>query len=190
MGEDHALSTTAVLERMMIMAELISQQVKPTQIVRQVMAETSCSESAAWVTWRGRNDWLPKLVNVEDTTGTAISTLLNDIREIRRLALNKAATTSGPASVGALGRALDAVKTEAELRNSLGMLQVQAPTQLEKPKEVKRFDPTAYQEYLSVAVELVMAEQAGQLSIPDELNIEQSLDTDNANPESDEIPPA
>ena len=174
----------------MIMAELMSQQMKPSKIVQQVMRETRCSESAAWVTWRDRVNWMPKLVHVQDTTGAAMYDLLNDMREIRRLALNKAATYGGPAAVGALGRALDAVKAEAELRNTLGILHNIAPAKIEQKQEVIRFDPTAYQEYLNVAVELVMAEQAGQLSIPDELDTEQSVDTDNANPKSDEVSPA
>lgn len=173
----------------MIMAELISQQMKPTQIIAQVVRETRCGERAAWTTWGRRDEWLPKLVKVQEDTGQAMAGLLNDMREIRRLALNKAATYTGPASVGALGRALDAVKAEAELRNSLGLLQPVKAPQLQD-KKVNRFSPSDYKEYLSVAAELVMAEQAGQLSIPDGTGVEQSVDTSEADPEPDEVPPA
>ena len=157
------MTTRTILERQILMAQLMAQQIKPTAIVEQTMEETGCSESTAWATWGKRSEWLPLLVQAKDL-GPGMDALLNAIREIRRLAMNQYYRARGApaAQVGALNTARGTVMDEMKMRQSLGQI-IQVPKKF-KVEVNGTVNGVTIRDYFPELVNLVMEAQAASLN--------------------------
>lgn len=107
------------------MARYYANGLSPSQIVEMLSKEyPAVSERTIWRYWSKRNEWLPSLTSKDSDRNTeAIDKLLLALEESRRMAYAtyvKADNTS--ARVGAIGRYQDAIRLEAEFRQSLGIL--------------------------------------------------------------------
>lgn len=162
--------TVAILDRMLRMAELLSQRMKPKEIINQIVGETGCSASAAWRTWQTRKDWLPKIVKVPEELGEAFADIILDLREARRLSLNLYYTANWApgAQVGALRNVGDFADREFKMRQSIGDLPTE-PIKLEHKTEVSipEFNAEDIARYIDTIVEVALAEEARDLNADD-----------------------
>lgn len=157
------MTTRTILERQILMAQLMAQQLRPSAIIEQTMEETGCSESTAWATWSKRSEWLPLLVRAKDL-GPGMDDLLNKMQEVFRLAINHYYRARGhPSSqVGALNTARATIMDEIKVRQSLGQL-TRAPQ--EYGVEVKgTVNGVTIRDYFPELVNLVMEAQAASLN--------------------------
>lgn len=141
------------------MSRYYANGLSPSNIIDLLKKEyPAVSERTMWRYWAKRNEWLPSLTSKDIAKTTeATDKLLLAIEESRRMAYAtyvKADNTS--ARVGAIGKYQDAIRLEAEFRQSLGLL----PS---RPLEIEAKGLTPANLVLQLWMPRVEAERQAQL---------------------------
>ncbi len=117
------------------MLRYIAQQTRPNTFIPELAKETGVSERNLWRDWTTRSEWMTELLALDrEDQGRQLADLLNIIRETRSLLFHTHADAlrngNDAAAVGALGKILETVSQEADLRIRVGLLRAE-PERLE-----------------------------------------------------------
>jgi len=109
------------------MLRYIAQQTRPNTFIPELARETGASERTFWRDWSTRDEWMTEILALDrEDQGRQLAELLNIIRETRSLLFHTHADAirngNAAAAVGALGKILETVSQEADLRIRVGLI--------------------------------------------------------------------